>query len=150
MGTTAWHYDKGVWSDTTLTWKSNDEWGWREELRANGYEPDPAIRLGDLDADTFAAETYAQKDGKGYAVIVTIGEGGEVVTVDGLPSLVRLLGELAPTISHISELTGGATNLMEREYARLRKLGYPHDVADEASRTFAEELAAADDDEDAG
>lgn len=146
MGTTAWHYDRGVWSETTLTWKSNDEWGWREELRANGYEPDPAIRLGDLDADTFAAETYSAKEGNGYAVVLTIGEGGEVITVDGLPSLVGLLDELAPTIARVSELSGGATSVLEREYARLRKLGYPHDVADEASRTFADELADAEDD----
>jgi hypothetical protein len=38
---------------------------------------------------------------------------------------------------------------MEREYARLRKLGYPHDVADEAAHTFADELASAEDDGDA-
>jgi hypothetical protein len=147
VGTTAWHYDKGSWSETTLTWKSNDDWGWREELRANGYDPDPAIRLGDLDSDSLAAEAYTQKDGKGYAVVLTIGEGGEVITVDGLPGLVGLLNEVGPSISRVSELSGGATNVMEREYARLRKLGYPHDVADEASRTFADELAAADEGE---
>lgn len=147
MGTTAWKYDKGVWTDATSGWKSNDEWGWREELRSNGYEADPAIRIGDLDSDTFAAEVYAANgDAVGYAVIVTIGEGGEAVMVDGLPGLVALLGELTPAVKHVSDLSGGATNAMEREYARLRRLGYPHEVADAASRTYAAEIESDDED----
>ena len=148
MGTTAWKYQKGAWSDVTGDWKSDDDWGWREELRSNGYEPDPAIRLGDLDSDTFAAEVYdASGDAAGYAVIVTIGEGGEAIVVDGLPDLVGLLGELAPAVKHVSDLTGGATSALEREYARLRKLGYPHEVADAASRTYAAEIEDDEDDE---
>ncbi len=150
MGTTAWKYDKGVWTDATSDWKSSDDWGWREELRSNGYEPDPAIRLGDLDTDTFAAEAYAQSgDGVGYAVIVTVGEGGEAVVVGGLPDLVSLLGELAPAVKHVSDMTGGATSALEREYARLRRLGYPHEVADAASRTYAEEIDEEDDEDTA-
>ena len=141
MGTTAWKYEKGVWTDATGEWKSSDDWGWREELRSNGYEPDPAVRLGDLDSDSFAAEAYA-RSGKelGYAVIVTVGEGGEAVVVDGLPDLVGLLAELGPAVKHVSDLSGGATSVLEREYARLRRLGYPHEVADAASRTYAEEI----------
>jgi len=141
VGTTAWKYEKGVWTDGTSDWKSSDDWGWREELRSNGYEPDPAIRLGDLDSDSFAAEVYAKSgEGSGYAVIVTVGEGGEAVVVAGLPDLIGLLGELAPSVKHVSDLTGGATGALEREYARLRKLGYPHEVADTASRTYAAEI----------
>ena len=147
MGTTAWHYDNGTWTDASEDWKSDDEWGWREELRENGYDPDPAIRLGDLDADNFAAEAYSAKVGIGYAVIITVGEGGEAVKVDGLPSLIALLGELSPGIKAVNDLSGGATSALEREYARLRKLGYPHEVADEASRTYAEELTHAEDDQ---
>ena len=148
MGTAAWKYQKGVWTDVTSDWKSDDEWGWREELRSNGYEPDPAIRLGDLDSDSFAAEVYPRSgEAAGYAVIVTLGEGGEAVVVNGLPDLVGLLGELGPAVKHVSDLTGGATNAMEREYARLRKMGYPHEVADAASRTYAAEIED-DDDED--
>ena len=149
MGTTAWKYQKGVWTDVTDDWKSDDDWGWREELRSNGYEPDPAIRLGDLDSDTFAAEVYARSgDGIGYAVIVTVGEGGEAVTVASLPELIGLLGELAPAVKNVSDLSGGSTSALEREYARLRRLGYPHEVADAASRTYAAEIEADDDDED--
>ena len=148
MGTTAWRYEKGVWTDATGDWKSSDDWGWREELRSNGYDPDPAIRLGDLDTDTFAAEAYAQSgDGRGYAVIVTVGEGGEAVVVNALPDLLRLLGELGPAVKHVSDMTGGATSALEREYARLRRLGYPHEVADAASRTYAEEIGDEDDDD---
>lgn len=146
MGTTAWKYQKGSWTDVTGDWKSDDEWGWREELRSNGYEADPAIRMGDLDSDTFAAEVYAKSgEEAGYAVIVTVGEGGEAIVVDGLPDLVGLLGEVAPAVKNVSDLTGGATSALEREYARLRRLGYPHEVADEASRTYASEIE--DDDE---
>ena len=149
MGTLAWKYQKGVWTDVTSDWKSSDDWGWREELRSNGYEPDPGIRLGDLDSDSFAAEVYSKSgEGPGYAVIVTVGEGGEAVVVDGLPDLVGLLGELAPAVKHVSDLSGGATNALEREYARLRRLGYPHEVADAASRTYAAEVEDEDDDED--
>jgi hypothetical protein len=149
VGTTAWHYKAGSWDDATSTWTSKDEWGWREELRSNGYEPDPAIRLGDLDTDAFAAEAYAALGGKGgYAVIVTVGEGGEVVVVDGLPDLVKLLGELGPAVKHVHDLSGGATNALEREYSRLRGLGYPHEVADPASRTYAEEIESVEDDDD--
>ena len=149
MGTTAWKYQKGVWTDVTSDWKSSDDWGWREELRSNGYEPDPAIHLGDLDSDSFAAEVYARSgEGAGYAVIVTVGEGGEAVTVGGLPDLVALLGELGPAVKHVSDLTGGATSALEREYARLRRLGYPHEVADAASRTYAAEVEDQDEDED--
>jgi hypothetical protein len=147
VGTTAWKYLKGSWTEVTADWKSDDEWGWREELRSNGYEPDPAIRLGDLDSDTFAAEVYAKSgEGVGYAVIVTVGEGGEAIVVDGLPDLIALLGELAPAVKNVTDLTGGATSDLEREYARLRRLGYPHEVADEASRTYAAEIE--DDDEE--
>ena len=146
MGTTAWKYEKGVWIDATADWKSSDDWGWREELRSNGYEPDPAVRLGDLDSDSFAAEAYAQSgEGTGYAVVVTVGEGGEAIVVDGLPDLIGLLGQLGPAVKNVSELSGGATSALEREYSRLRRLGYPHEVADAASRTYAEEI---EDDED--
>ena len=149
MGTTAWKYRDGDWTDVTVDWKSSDDWGWREELRSNGYEPDPAIHLGDLDSDSFAAEVYAKSgDGTGYAVIVTVGEGGEAVVVDGLPDLVGILGELGPAIKDVSDLTGGATRALEREYARLRRLGYPHEVADAASRTFAAEIEDGDENED--
>ena len=146
MGTTAWKYGKGVWIDATGDWKSSDDWGWREELRSNGYEPDPAIRMGDLDTDTFAAEVYAKSgEGSGYAVIVTVGEGGEAVVVSGLPDLVGLLAELGEAVKYVSDLTGGATSALEREYARLRRLGYPHEVADAASRTYADEIGDEDD-----
>lgn len=149
MGTLAWNYQKGVWTDVTGDWKSSDDWGWREELRSNGYEADPGIRLGDLDSDSLAAEVYAKTgDAPGYAVIVTIGEGGEAVVVGGLPDLVGLLGELAPAVKHVSDLSGGATSALEREYARLRRLGYPHEVADAASRTYAAEVEDQDDDDD--
>ncbi|MEO5680457.1 MAG: hypothetical protein ABIS47_12405 [Acidimicrobiales bacterium] len=149
MGTTAWKYEKGSWSDITSDWKSSDEWGWREELRSNGYDADPAVRLGDLDSDSFAAEAYAKSgEAPGYAVIVTVGEGGEAVVVSGLPDLVGLLAELGPAVKHVSDLSGGATSALEREYARLRRLGYPHEVADAASRAYAEEIE--DDDEDDG
>ena len=148
MGTTAWKYQKGVWTDVTADWKSDDDWGWREELRSNGYEPDPAIRLGDLDSDTFAAEVYARSgDGVGYAVIVTVGEGGEAVTVGSLPDLIGPLGELAPAVKNVSDLSGGSTSALEREYARLRRLGYPHEVADAASRTYAAEVEDDTDDD---
>jgi hypothetical protein len=70
------------------------------------------------------------------------------VVVDGLPDLVGLLGELAPSVKNVSDLTGGATSALEREYARLRRLGYPHDVADAASRTYAAEVEDEDDDGD--
>ncbi len=149
MGTAAWKYQKGVWTDVTSDWKSDDDWGWREELRSNGYEPDPAIRMGDLDSDSFAAEVYPKSgENPGYALIVTLGEGGEAVVVNGLPDLVGLLGELGPAVKHVSDMTGGATNAQEREYARLRKLGYPHEVADAASRTYAAEIEVDDDDAD--
>ena len=148
MGTTAWKYDKGDWTDATAAWKSSDDWGWREELRSNGYDPDPAVRLGDIDSDSFAAEVYAKTgEGTGYAVIVTIGEGGEAVLVDGLPDLIGVLGELGPAVKDVSDLSGGATSALEREYARLRKLGYPHEVADAASRTYADEIEDGDDEE---
>ena len=148
MSTTAWKYQKGVWSDVTSDWKSDDDWGWREELRSNGYEPDPAIRLGDLDSESFAAEVYAKSGaGSGFAVIVIVGEGGEVVTTSSLPDLIGLLGELAPPFRSLTFLTAGATSALEREYARLRRLGYPHEVADAASRTYAAEVEA--DDEEA-
>ena len=149
MGTTAWKYQKGVWTDVTSDWKSDDDWGWREELRSNGYEADPAIRLGDLDSDTFAGEVYSKSGGgSGYAVIVTVGEGGEAVVVDGLPDLLGLLNELTPVVKQVSDLSGGATSALEREYARLRRLGYPHEVADEASRTYAAEIEEADDEDE--
>ena len=151
MGTTAWKYEKGVWTDATGSWKSNDAWGWREELRSNGYEPDPAVRLGDLDSDSFAAEAYARSSKElGYAVIVTVGEGGEAVVVDGLPDLVGLLSELGPAVKHVSDLSGGATSALEREYARLRRLGYPHEVADAASRAYAEAIEDDEEDDDEG
>ena len=144
MGTTAWRFERGIWSEAP-TWRSDDDWGWREELRNNGYEGDPAVRLGDLDTDSFAAEAYTKaEEGTGYAVVVTIGEGGEVVLVDGLRDLLELFAKLAPVVESINDLSGGATNAIEREYARLRNLGYPHEVADEASHTFAEEIEAAD------
>jgi len=146
VGTTAWKFKYSVWTDISTDWKSSDEWGWREELRSNGYEPDPAVRLGDLDSDSFAAEAYAQSgEGTGYAVVVTVGEGGEAIVVDGLPDLIGLLGQLGPAVKNVSELSGGATSALEREYSRLRRLGYPHEVADAASRTYAEEI---EDDED--
>ena len=149
MGTTAWKYEKGSWSDITSEWKSSDEWGWREELRSNGYEPEPAVRLGDLDSDSFAAEAYPKAgEAPGYAVIVTVGEGGDAVVVSGLPDLIGLLAELGPAVKHVSDLSGGATSALEREYARLRRLGYPHEVADAASRSYAEEIEDADEDED--
>ena len=149
VGTIAWKYEKGSWADLTSDWKSSDDWGWREELRSNGYEPDPAMRLGDLDSDNFAGEVYARTgDSPGYAVIVTVGEAGEAVVVDGLPDLLKLLNELAPAVKQVSDLSGGATSALEREYARLRRLGYPHEVADAASRTYAEEMDDEDDDED--
>jgi len=149
VGTAAWKYEKGVWTDATADWKSSDEWGWREELRSNGYEPDPAVRLGDLDSDSFAAEVYAKSgDATGYAVIVTVGEGGEAVVIDGLPDLLGLLAELGPAVKHVSDLSGGATSTLEREYSRLRGLGYPHEVADAASRTYAEEIEDDDDEEE--
>src|SRR5437588_314939 len=44
-GTTAWRYERGAWTEASTSWKSNDEWVWREELRNNGYQPDPSIRL---------------------------------------------------------------------------------------------------------
>ena len=149
MGTNAWKYQKGVWTDVTSDWKSDDDWGWREELRSNGYEPDPAIRLGDLDSDTFAAEVYGKSgDAIGYAVIVTLGEGGEAVVVAGLPDLLGLLNELAPAVKNVSDLAGGATSALEREYARLRRLGYPHEVADAASRAYAAEIEDDEDDDE--
>lgn len=149
MGTTAWKYEKGDWTDATGAWKSSDDWGWREELRSNGYDPDPAVRLGDLDSDSFAAEVYARSgEGTGYAVIVTVGEGGEAVLVDGLPDLLGVLGELGPAVKDVSDLSGGATSALEREYARLRRLGYPHEVADAASRTYADEIEDEDEDDE--
>ena len=149
VGTIAWKYEKGSWADLTSDWKSSDDWGWREELRSNGYEPDPAMRLGDLDSDSFAGEVYARTgDSPGYAVIITVGEAGEAVVVDGLPDLLKLLNELAPAVKHVSDLSGGATSALEREYARLRRLGYPHEVADAASRTYAEEMDDEDDDDE--
>ncbi len=148
MGTVAWKYEKGSWADLTSDWKSSDDWGWREELRSNGYEPDPAMRLGDLDSDSFAAEVYSKSgESPGYAVIVTVGEGGEAVVVEGLPDLIGLLNELAPAVKQVSDLSGGATSALEREYARLRRLGYPHDVADAASRTYAEEIEDEEEDD---
>jgi len=149
VGTTAWKYQRSVWTDVTSDWKSSDDWGWREELRSNGYEADPAIRLGDLDSDNFAAEVFAKSgEAAGYAVIVTVGEGGEAIVIDGLPDLIGLLGELSPAVKHVIDLSGGATSSLEREYARLRRLGYPHDVADAASRTYAAEIGDEDDDEE--
>ena len=147
MGTTAWTYDKGTWTDASDSWTSNDEWGWREELRSNGYEPDPSVRLGDLDADNLAVEVFAKSaDAGGWAVVITVGETGEVVKVETMPGLLALLSEIGPVVEQVANLTGGATSTTEREYARLRKLGYPHEVADEASRTFAAETANNDDD----
>ncbi len=149
VGTTAWKYEKGVWTDATGDWKSSDDWGWREELRSNGYEPDPAVRLGDLDSDSFAAEAYPKAgEAPGYAVIVTVGEGGDAVVVSGLPDLIGLLAELGPAVKHVSDLSGGATSALEREYARLHRLGYPHEVADAASRAYAEEIEDEDEDDD--
>ena len=68
--------------------------------------------------------------------------------VDGLPDLIGLLNELTPAVKQVSDLSGGATSALEREYARLRRLGYPHEVADPASRTYAEELDDDDEDDD--
>ncbi len=81
-------------------------------------------------------------------MIVTVGEAGEAVVVDGLPDLLKLLNELAPAVKQVSDLSGGATSALEREYARLRRLGYPHEVADAASRTYAEEMDDEDDDDE--
>ncbi len=163
MGTTAWRYVKGQWTDATPEWRSSDEWGWREELKQNGYDPDPAVRLGDIDVDSFAVEAYARAEAKaptagsddgeaagsgaapsrakvGWAVIVSVGAGGDVVLVDTLPDLVALLTTIGPVVEQVQGLNLGATNAQEREYSRLRRLGYPHEVADEASRIFVEEV----------
>lgn len=162
MGTTAWRYVKGLWTDATPEWRSSDDWGWREELKQNGYDPDPAVRLGDIDVDSFAVEAYAAAEAKasaavagdddapsgngagrvkiGWAVIVSVGAGGDVVLVDNLPDLVALLTTIGPVVEQVQGLNLGATNAQEREYSRLRRLGYPHEVADEASRIFVEEV----------
>jgi hypothetical protein len=161
MGTTAWRYVKGLWTDATPEWRSSDDWGWREELKQNRYDPDPAVRLGDIDVDSFAVEAYAAAETKaagggladgddvsggaggkrvGWAVIVSVGAGGDVVLVDNLPDLVALLTTIGPVVEQVQGLNLGATNAQEREYSRLRRLGYPHEVADEASRIFVEEI----------
>lgn len=146
MGTTAWRYERGQWSEASTGWQSDDEWGWREELDRNGFEADPAVRLGDIETDTFAAEAYARTDeGEGWAVVVSVGAGGDVVLVATLPDLVALFKELSPVVEAVQNFSLGATSAEEREYARLRRLGYPHDLADEAAKIFVQETGAEED-----
>jgi hypothetical protein len=91
-----WRYELGTWVEEDIPVSE------RHPFLPEGYDPPPFMTFGDTSPESKGMSVAAHEatEGRGYLVIVFAGEEAmDPVVVLDLPSLLDLLGKLAPIVS---------------------------------------------------
>jgi hypothetical protein len=91
-----WRYELGTWVEEDVPLSE------RHPFLPEGYDQSPFMTLGDTSpgAKGMSVVTHEAREGRGYLIIVFAGEEAmDPVLVSDLPSLLDLLGKLAPIVS---------------------------------------------------
>jgi hypothetical protein len=91
-----WRYELGTWVEEEAPLSE------RHPFLPEGYEHSPFMTLGDTSPGTkgMSVATHEAMEGRGYLIIVFAREEAmDPVLVSDLPSLLDLLGKLAPIVS---------------------------------------------------
>ena len=91
-----WRYELGTWVEEDLPTSE------RHPFLPEGYDHSPFMTLGDISpgAKGMGVAAHEASEGGGYLIVVFAGEEAiDPVVVSDLPSLLDLLGKLAPIVS---------------------------------------------------
>lgn len=91
-----WHYELGTWVQEDIPLSE------RHPFLPKGYDSSPFMALGDTSpgARGMSVTAHEASEGGGYLIVVFAGEEVmDPVLVSDLPSLLDLLGKLAPIVS---------------------------------------------------
>lgn len=91
-----WRYELGTWVEEDVPLSE------RHPFLPEGYDHSPFMTLGDTSpgARGMSVATHEVSEGHGYLVVLFAGEESmDPVLVSDLPSLLDLLGKLAPIVS---------------------------------------------------
>jgi hypothetical protein len=95
-----WRYELGTWVEEDMPLSE------RHPFLPEGYDHSPFMILGDTSLGTkgMSVAAHEASEGRGYLVVVFTGEEAmDPVVVSDLPSLLDLLGKLAPIVSASQE-----------------------------------------------
>jgi hypothetical protein len=91
-----WRYQLGTWAEEDAPLSE------RHPFLPEGYDHSPFMTFGDTSpgAKGMSAAAHEASEGRGYLIVVFAGEEAmDPVLVSDLPSLLELLGKLAPIVS---------------------------------------------------
>jgi hypothetical protein len=91
-----WRYELGTWVEEEVPLSE------RHPFLPEGYDHSPFMTLGDTSpgAKGMSVACHEAAEGRGYLIVVFAGEEAmDPVLVSDLPSLLDLLGKLAPIVS---------------------------------------------------
>jgi hypothetical protein len=91
-----WRYELGTWVEEDVSVSE------RHSFLPEGYDHSPFMTLGDTSpgAKGMSVVAHEASEGRGYLVVIFAGEEMmDPVVVSELPSLLDLLGKLAPIVS---------------------------------------------------
>ncbi|HSK82439.1 MAG TPA: hypothetical protein VK902_03425 [Rubrobacter sp.] len=91
-----WRYELGTWVEEDVPLSE------RHPFLPEGYDHSPFMTLGDTSpgARGMSVAVHEVSEGHGYLVVVLAGEESmDPIVVSDLPSLLHLLGTLAPIVS---------------------------------------------------
>jgi hypothetical protein len=91
-----WRYELGTWVEEDVALSE------RHPFLPEGYDHSPFMTLGDTSPDSkgMSVAAHEASEGSGYLVVVFAGEEAmDPMLVSDLPSLLDLLGKLAPIVS---------------------------------------------------
>ena len=91
-----WRYELGTWVEEDVALSE------RHPFVPEGYDHSPFMTLGDTSPDSkgMSVAAHEASEGSGYLVVVFAGEEAmDPMLVSDLPSLLDLLGKLAPIVS---------------------------------------------------
>ena len=91
-----WRYELGTWVEEDVALSE------RHPFLPEGYDHSPFMTLGDTSPGTkgMSVAAHEASEGSGYLIVVFAGEEAiDPMLVSDLPSLLDLLGQLAPIVS---------------------------------------------------
>ena len=91
-----WRYELGTWVEEDVPLSE------KHPFLPEGYDHSPFMTLGDTSpgARGMSVAAHEVSEGKGYLIVVFAGEEAmDPIVVSDLPSLLDLLGKLAPIVS---------------------------------------------------
>ena len=91
-----WRYELGTWVEEDVSLSE------RHPFLPEGYDHLPFMTLGDTSSEGkgMSAAAHEASEGRGYLVVVFAGEEAmDPILISDLPSLLDLLGKLAPIVT---------------------------------------------------